>query len=132
MVPPPDITTKYRCHLLSHITHLQPASWPPVLCPRLARTRGFHLNLTTKPRLRRGWWRLVTVVTMVLSSGLQQGGFMSYALLRNLHGITTQEVLTMGATLETPAIKERRTPTINQQKKAKIKGRHVHAKRRYF
>ena len=106
MVPPPDITTKYRCHLLSHITYLQPASWPPVLCPRLARTRGFHLNLTTKPRLRRGWWSLVTVVTMVLSSGLQEGGFMSYALLCNLHGITTQEVLTMGATLETPAIKE--------------------------
>ena len=39
-----------------------------------------------------------------------------YALLCNLHGITTQEVLTMGATLKTPAIKERRTPTINQKK----------------
>ena len=62
----------------------------------------------------------VVTVTMVRGSGLQQGGSMSYALLCNLHGITTQEVLTMGATLKTPAIKESRTPTINQ-KKVKIK-----------
>ena len=91
-------------------------------CPRLARTRGFHLNLTTKPRLRRGWWSAVTVVTvtMVRGSGLQQGGSMSYALLCNLHGITTQEVLTIGATLKTPAIKESKN-TNNQPKESENK-----------
>ena len=46
---------------------------------------------------------------------------MSYALLCNLHGITTREVLTMGSTLKTPAIKERRTPTINQKKESENK-----------